>query len=310
MPSYSGVWTLPAQMQARAAGNWTVPPDAPTSVVATGGDAQASVAFTAPTYTGNPAGVTGYTVTSSPGGLTGTGASSPIIVTGLTNATAYTFTVTATGASGVSAPSAASNSVTPAAPPVVGDAFGGGFYAGEISTAGDGVADYYLVVGPLSTAQSREQWKTTQTNSPGTTSTIDGPANSAAMNDASHPAAQFCEGLTIGGYSDWYMPSKYELEICYYNLKPSTTSNNTAAGLNPYSVPTRLFNYYTGTPPQTPVAAFRETTGTEQFTSADYWSSTQNDQYGSWYQSFIQGTQGAGSKASSELVRAVRRVPV
>jgi hypothetical protein len=24
-------------------------------------------------------------------------------------------------------------------------------------------------------------------------------------------AAQFCEGLTIGGFSDWYMPAKNEL---------------------------------------------------------------------------------------------------
>ena len=114
MPSYSGVWGLPAQMQARAAGNWTIPPDAPTIGTATAGDAEATVTFTPPVYTGNPAGVTGYTVTSSPGGITASGASSPITVTGLTNGVSYTFTVTATGtASGTSVPSAASNSVTP-----------------------------------------------------------------------------------------------------------------------------------------------------------------------------------------------------
>jgi hypothetical protein len=51
--------------------------------------------------------------------LTGTGASSPITVTGLTNGTAYTFTVRATNSAGPGAASAASNSVTPAAPQTI-----------------------------------------------------------------------------------------------------------------------------------------------------------------------------------------------
>ena len=98
-------------------GNYTVhvaaiASDAPTGVSATAGDTQASVSFTAPANTGG-APITGYTVTSSPGGLTGSGASSPIAVTGLTNGTAYTFTVTATNVVGPGAPSAASNAVTP-----------------------------------------------------------------------------------------------------------------------------------------------------------------------------------------------------
>lgn len=114
MPSYSGVWTPSSQMQARAANNWTIPPDAPIIGTATAGDAEATVTFTAPTYTGNPAGVTGYTVTSSPGGITASGAASPITVTGLTNGVSYTFTVVATGVGGTSGPSSASNSVTPA----------------------------------------------------------------------------------------------------------------------------------------------------------------------------------------------------
>lgn len=91
-----------------------VVPGAPTIGVASVGDTQASVAFTAPAFTGG-ASITGYTVTSNPGGLTGTGASSPIVVTGLTNGTAYTFTVTATNSAGTGSVSAASNSVTPGA---------------------------------------------------------------------------------------------------------------------------------------------------------------------------------------------------
>jgi uncharacterized protein (TIGR02145 family) len=92
------------------AGSFTVP-DAPTSIVATAGSAEASVAFT-PIYNGGSA-VTGYTVTSSPDGFTKTGTTSPIVVTGLTNGTSYTFTVVATNAVGNSVASAASNGVMP-----------------------------------------------------------------------------------------------------------------------------------------------------------------------------------------------------
>jgi hypothetical protein len=91
-----------------------VVPGAPTIGTATAGDTQASVAFTAPASIGGAA-ITGYTVTANPGGLTGTGANSPIIVTGLTNGVAYTFTVTATNSAGTGSASAASNSITPAA---------------------------------------------------------------------------------------------------------------------------------------------------------------------------------------------------
>ncbi|WP_250626454.1 putative Ig domain-containing protein [Pinirhizobacter soli] len=89
-----------------------IAPGAPTSANATAGDAQASVAFAAPTDTGG-APITGYTVTSSPGNKTGTGAGSPIVVTGLTNGTDYTFTVVAANIAGPGPASAPSNSVTP-----------------------------------------------------------------------------------------------------------------------------------------------------------------------------------------------------
>jgi prepilin-type N-terminal cleavage/methylation domain-containing protein len=94
-------------------------PGAPTIGTATAGNATSSVAFTAPVSNGGSA-ITSYTVTSSPEGITASGASSPITVTGLTNGTAYTFTVTATNAIGVSASSSASNSVTPTAIPTNG----------------------------------------------------------------------------------------------------------------------------------------------------------------------------------------------
>lgn len=94
-------------------------PGIPTIGTATAGNASATVAFTAPASTGGSA-ITSYTATSFPGSITGTGAASPITVTGLTNGTAYTFTITATNAIGTSLASAASNSVTPVGATVPG----------------------------------------------------------------------------------------------------------------------------------------------------------------------------------------------
>jgi hypothetical protein len=192
----------------------------------------------------------------------------------------------------------------------IGSAYQGGFYAGQISTAGNGVADFNLVVGPVVSAQSTLQWKTTNTTTAGTDSVIDGPANSTAMNNASHPAAQFCEGLTVGGYTDWYMPAKNELEVCYYNLKPTTQNNNTSSGTNTNAVPSRGSNYTSGVPAQTSATNFRST-GTEDFDEQRYWSSTQFDTNYAWAQNFYNGNQYRyPAKNGTNRVRAIRRVAV
>jgi hypothetical protein len=87
-------------------------PGAPTIGTATKtGSTTATLSFTPPTIN-NGAAVSGYTVTSFPGGITATGSSSPISITGLTAATAYTFTITATNSAGTSISSNPSNQIT------------------------------------------------------------------------------------------------------------------------------------------------------------------------------------------------------
>lgn len=309
-----GVWSLEDQIQAKAAGLWPRAigtPEAPTIGIALSGNTLVTVAYTAPADNGGST-ITSYTATSSPGNISATGTTSPITVTGLTNGTVYTFTVVANNAYGSSAPSAASTSVTPAEIPVIGSVYGGGFFAGQISTTANGVATHNLVVGtPSSTQYIGFQWATAF-GATGLTSVIDGPGNSAAMNSASYPAAQFCESVNAGGFTDWYMPAKNELEVCYYNLKPEIYDNNTYYGSNANSVPKRTGNYTTSIPAQTSAVDFRDY-GANPFTTNYYWSSTEYDSNNSTMQRFFNGGQYPATKTATYpaiAVRAIRRVAI
>ena len=114
-------------------------PGAPTSVVAAAGNAQATVTFVAPIVAPGNA-VTGYTVTSNPPGGVDSNAGAvglSHVVTGLTNGTAYTFTVRATNTTGEGPASAPSNSVTPATVPEAP--------TGVVAVAGDSVATVVFV---------------------------------------------------------------------------------------------------------------------------------------------------------------------
>jgi hypothetical protein len=95
-------------------------PGAPGGVSASAGNASATVTWTAPSANGGSA-ITGYVVTPYVGSTAQpaftVGAVTTVTVTGLSNGTTYTFTVAAKNALGTGAASAASNAVTPTAPP-------------------------------------------------------------------------------------------------------------------------------------------------------------------------------------------------
>lgn len=104
---------LPAPQVSRSFAVSPAVPGAPNIGTAIAGDTQASVAFTAPVNIGGSP-ITSYIVTVIPPDVAPvTGASSPIVVTGLTNGQAYAFRVTAENVAGVGPASAASNSITP-----------------------------------------------------------------------------------------------------------------------------------------------------------------------------------------------------
>lgn len=96
-------------------------PTAPATVVASAGNASATVGWTAPASNGGSP-IISYTVTPYVGGIpAGAGAlvlapATSAVVSGLTNGTTYTFTVHATNAVGNSPESVQTNPVTPAVP--------------------------------------------------------------------------------------------------------------------------------------------------------------------------------------------------
>ena len=101
-------------------------PGAPTAVTATAGDAQATVSWTAPASNGGSA-ITSYTAISSPDAKSCTWSTGPLscTVTGLTNGTAYTFTVKAHNVIGDGPASSASAAVTPTGAAATGQFFHG-----------------------------------------------------------------------------------------------------------------------------------------------------------------------------------------
>lgn len=206
--------------------------------------------------------------------------------------------------------------------PGIGEAFGGGYFAGYISHTANGVATHALIVAPRATGASgtgytlttNYAWKPSTSVTPGTLSLFDGRANTDAMiagGIAAHPAAQFCVNLSSGGFTDWYMPAPLEYQIAYFNLKPDTTSNNTAYGINAYAVPARASNYTAGVPPRTSVALF-QSGNSEAFATNAHWASAEGTTptTAAWEHHFNNGLYDSNQnlKNTGLRVRAFRRI--
>jgi hypothetical protein len=201
------------------------------------------------------------------------------------------------------------------------------------------MAKFRVIVAPKSSGEnSSKQYKNANTAAPSATGTLtEGKKATNAMVAADtstvYPAAHYCYGLTIGGYSDWYLPARDELELIYRNLKPDTNNNYTVTnrvtnatpdyknlgslgdtanthGVNNNSDPQGVA-YTSGSPAQTSVAAF-QSGGAEAMTfgSDIYWSSTEFGGTAAWdqrYETSFPGRQAADGKTNSFYVRAVRR---
>ena len=178
---------------------------------------------------------------------------------------------------------------------------------------------YAILVAPKSTEHTNLEFKTHRGTTPGILSVNDGLKNTLAMDDKLHPAAQYCRSLNVCGHTDYYLPSRDELELCYRYLKPTEHCNTTepasarrgnlklATGTNWNSIPTGTA--YTATnPTQTTVSVFQKG-GAESF-GGWYWTSTEFSTYTytSVGQYFSNGNQTWGNKTYGYSVRAVRRV--
>ena len=108
-----------------------------------------------------------------------------------------------------------------ALPETIGEAFGGGYYVGDI-VVNDGGADdgvYAIIFAPHG-AQATLAYKASNTDTPGADSWRNGRANTAAIAAAGlsdHPAGELCTNYSGGGFADWYLPARDELHLTWLN---------------------------------------------------------------------------------------------
>jgi len=132
-------------------------------------------------------------------------------------------------------------------PTTPGTPYEGGYYAGRIKI---GTQVYALIVSPRAEGTFNDR-PGIGINRPNFVLTMnDGWTNTVRLYEIAGTSYtciyRTARLLRIGGYSDWYIPSIAELDVCYRNLKPTANSNAVsstsgftggALGYNPYAVP-------------------------------------------------------------------------
>lgn len=187
-----------------------------------------------------------------------------------------------------------------------GTPLSGGFYAGQFQV-GDEL--YALIVSPKQEGELEEaKWGEMGEVISEAKSCFDGLTNTRAMAESGSDLARWMMALEINGQSDWYLPSRDELEICYRNLKPTDQENfcTFRDGDNPSSSPVG-YPYSSDSPAKTLSGGFQNG-GEEAFAPRLYWASTQYSSYYAWGQGFDGGRQDCIDKANELRARAVRRV--
>lgn len=87
----------------------------------------------------------------------------------------------------------------------------GGFYAGRIRID---AREYALIVAPKTDGDHAPAiWIPRDKDVPGARSLFDGMANTRAMAEAGSKVAAWALALSIGGFTDWYLPALY-LGLC------------------------------------------------------------------------------------------------
>jgi hypothetical protein len=191
-------------------------------------------------------------------------------------------------------------------PTAFGTPWEGGHYIGLISYNGD---VYAQVVAPKAAGQlpGRHQWGKYGTEIAGAASFFDGHSNTKAMAEAGLVIAELVLDLRIGGFNDWFIPARDQLELAYRGFKPTDEENWVyRSGDNPSSLPPG-YPYTIHLPGQTSVELFRKD-GAEAFDDDRYWTSTQYSAYFAWGQHFDDGYQGLTDKDGNGRVRAFRSI--